>query len=250
MLKRRIIPCLLLKDEALVKTIQFNKFSYIGDPINAVKIYNDCEVDELIILDISATTEGKKPNISLIKKIVDECFIPLAYGGGVKTIEQMEQIFQIGVEKISLNSLLFENPEVVRQAVAKFGAQAIIASIDCKKNIWGSYEVFLRNGKVKVKMKFDEVLMYIDNLGIGEILINDIQRDGEMKGYNIELIKMCMERINVPVIGLGGAGNLEHLREAFKTGVPALAAGSLFVYKSEFRGVLINYPNKEIEHMR
>lgn len=250
MLKRRIIPCLLLKDEALVKTIQFSKFSYIGDPINAVKIFNDCEVDELIILDISATTEGKTPNISLIKKIVDECFIPLAYGGGVKTIEQMEQIFQIGVEKISLNSLLFENPEVVKQAVARFGAQAIIASLDCKKNIWGNYEVYIKSGRVKIKMQFDDVLTYINELGVGEILINDIQRDGIMKGYNVELLQKCIERFNIPVIGIGGAGKLEHLREAFEIGIPALAAGSLFVYKSEFRGVLINYPSKEIEKMR
>lgn len=250
MLKRRIIPCLLLKDEALIKTIQFNKYAYIGDPINAVKIYNDCEVDEIILLDIFATTENKRPNVELIKKIVDECFIPLAYGGGVRTIEEMDEIFQIGVEKICLNALLFEDPQMVKQAVARFGAQAIVASLDFKKSLFGGYEAYVRNGKVKVKMKFDEVLKYIESLGVGEVLVNDIQRDGEMKGYNTELIDLCMQRCQVPVIGLGGAGKLEHLREAFQTGIPALAAGSLFVYKSEFRGVLINYPNQEIEKMR
>lgn len=250
MLKKRIIPCLLLKEEALVKTRQFGELTYIGDPINAVKIYSDCEVDELIILDITASIQNRSPNMELIRKIVDECFIPLAYGGGVKSIDQMDEIFQSGVEKICLNALIFEDPEVVKLAVQRFGSQAIVASIDCKKNIFGQYDVYTRGGKNKVKMKFDEILKHIISLGVGELMVNDIQRDGEMKGYNLDLIKRCVDNVPFPVIGLGGAGSLAHLNEAFETGVPALAAGSLFIYKSDFRGVLINYPNKEIEKMR
>lgn len=250
MLRRRVMPCLLIKNEALVKTIQFNKFNYIGDPVNAVKIYNDCEVDELVILDISATIEHKEPNYMLIAKIVDECFMPLAYGGGVKSIEQMAQIFKLGAEKIVINSLVFEAPEVIKAAISKFGAQSIVASIDCKKNIFGKYEVFTNSGKNKIKMKLEDVFKLLNELGVGEVMINDISCDGMMQGYNKELIQKSLEQLNMPLIAIGGAGKVEHLKEAFELGIQALAAGSLFVYKSAFRGVLINYPNKEIEKMR
>lgn len=250
MLKKRVIPCLLLQGESLVKTIQFQKGNYIGDPMNAVKIYNDCEVDELIILDIAATVNEKQPNFDLLSKIVDECFIPLTYGGGIKTIEDMSTIFQIGVEKVAINALIYENSSIVKDAVKKFGSQSIVASIDCKKNIFGHYDVYIRNGKKKIKYKLDSYLEYVQSLGVGEILINDIHRDGMMDGYNLELMEICKKQISTPLIGLGGAGCLEHLQNAFELGITALAAGSLFVYKSKYRGVLINYPNTEIEKMR
>lgn len=250
MLKRRVMPCLLLRGESLVKTIQFKKFNYIGDPINAVKIFNDCEVDELVILDITATTEKREPNYALIGKIVNECFVPLAYGGGVNNIEQMTRLFKMGIEKICVNTALFENPEFIKSAVDRFGAQSIVASIDCKKNLFGHYETFTRSGTNKIKMKIEDVMVYIESLGVGEVMINDISRDGMMEGYNLELIDKFLKTLKTPLIAIGGAGSLEHLKQAFELGIKALAAGSLFVYKSKLRGVLINYPNKEIEKMR
>lgn len=248
MLRKRVIPCLLLKEESLVKTIKFGSPNYIGDPINAVKIYNDCEVDEIILLDIS--TNGAGPRFDLIKKIVDECFVPMCYGGGVRTIKEMEKIFQIGVEKISLNTLIFEEPKIVREAVDRFGSQSIIASIDVKQNLFGKYVVYYQNGNKKVKQSLAEVLKSLGDLGVGEILINDIMKDGTMTGYNLELMRYVADSVEVPVIGIGGAGKIDDLEKGFETGVQALAAGSLFVYKSSFRGVLINYPNVEIEKIR
>lgn len=250
MLKRRVMPCLLLRGESLVKTIQFKKFSYIGDPINAVKIFNDCEVDELVILDITATLEKREPNFELIGKIVNECFVPLAYGGGITTLDQMTRLFKLGIEKICVNTALFENPEFIKRAVDRFGAQSVVASIDCKKNIFGQYETFTKSGTHKVKMKLEDVMSTIEKLGVGEVMINDISRDGMMEGYNLELIELFLKTLKTPLIAIGGAGSIEHLKKAFELGIKALAAGSLFVYKSKLRGVLINYPNKEIEKMR
>ena len=250
MLKKRVMPCLLLKGESLVKSVKFKDYNYIGDPINAVKIFNDCEVDELVLLDITATTEGREPNFDLIAKIVDESFVPLAYGGGVKTIEQMAKIFKIGVEKIIINSLLFEDSGMIAKAIEYFGAQSVVVSIDVKKNLFGKYEVFLYNGKKKASKSFEEVLSQLNQLNVGEVLINDISRDGMMQGYNLDLIAYALEKLNMPVIAIGGAGELSDLEKAFNLGIQALAAGSLFVYKSQFRGVLINYPNAEIEKMR
>ncbi|OJV62412.1 MAG: imidazole glycerol phosphate synthase subunit HisF [Clostridiales bacterium 38-18] len=250
MLKKRVMPCLLLKGESLVKSVKFKDYTYIGDPINAVKIFNDCEVDELVLLDITATTEEREPNFDLIAKIVDESFVPLAYGGGVKTIEQMAIIFKIGVEKIIINSLLFEDSGMIAKATEYFGAQSIVVSIDVKKNLFGKYEVFLYNGKKKASKSFEEVLSLLNQLNVGEVLINDISRDGMMEGYNLDLIAYTLDKLNMPVIAIGGAGELSDLEKAFDLGIQALAAGSLFVYKSRFRGVLINYPNAEIEKMR
>ena len=250
MLKRRVMPCLLLRGESLVKTIQFNKFNYIGDPINAVKIFNDCEVDELVILDITATLEKRDPNFELISKIVNECFVPLAYGGGISNLDQMTKLFKMGIEKICVNTAIFDKPEFIKEAVGRFGAQSVVASIDVKKNIFGHYEVYTQSGTHKIKMKLDEVLDYIESLGVGEVMVNDIARDGMMEGYNLELISQFLKRLKTPLIAIGGAGSIEHLQKAFDTGIHALAAGSLFVYKSKLRGVLINYPNKEIEKMR
>lgn len=250
MLKKRVMPCLLLKGESLVKTEQFGKYNYIGDPINAVKIFNDCEVDEIILLDIDASIEDKEPNYDLIRKIVNESFVPMAYGGGVKTVGQMEKLFQIGIEKVSLNTLIFEDEETVIRAVERFGAQSIVASLDVKKNLFGKYEVFYFSAKKKSKHTLLGALDLVQRLGVGEILINDISKDGMMNGYNLDLIKRVVDYVSVPVIGIGGAGQIDDLRKGFETGIKALAAGSLFVYKSNFKGVLINYPNQEIEKMR
>lgn len=250
MLRNRVIPCLLMQGGSLVKTIQFKNPTYIGDPINAVKIFNDCEVDELILLDIDATREKRRPDFKLIEKTVDECFMPLAYGGGVRSIEDMEILFQIGIEKISLNALLVEEPDTVRAAVDRFGAQSIVGSLDFKKGLLGGYAPYTRNGAVKLNYTFETYLQHVLSLGVGELLINDIQHDGVMNGYNLELIKRALASSTVPVIAIGGAGKLDDLKAAFNLGVPALAAGSLFVYKSQYRGVLINYPNAVIEEMR
>jgi cyclase len=245
MIRARAIPCLLLKDNGLVKTVRFKDPTYIGDPINAVKIYNEKEVDELIFLDINATVEGREPNFDLVQRIASECFMPFAYGGGVKNLESIRKLLRLGVEKVILNSVTAENPELLRRATETFGSSTIIAAIDIKKTLWGKYKRFIRSGKTSVSGDIVECAQKLESLGAGELFVNSIDHDGVMQGYDVEIVQKIAHSVNIPVIACGGAGSLEHMRELIeKTSVSAAAAGSIFVYHGKLKGVLINYPSR------
>lgn len=245
MLTTRVIPVLLKRRKALVKTIKFNKFNYIGDPLNTIQIFNNLEVDELAFLDITASKEGREPDYELISEMASECFMPLAYGGGVKTVEQMKKIFSLGIEKIIICSEALDNPDLIKKAASLFGNQSIVVSIDVYKNFWGKYEVATVSGTNKTKIDAFDFAKQMEAAGAGEIIINSIDNDGQMKGYDLELIKMISEQVSVPVIACGGAGVYQDLQKAVKAGASAVAAGSLFVYQNANRNVLINYPDEQ-----
>lgn len=243
MLKNRVIPSLLLNDGGLVKTRQFKDPVYIGDPINAIRIFNEKEVDELVLLDIRAGIEGREPDLSLIEEVASECFMPLAYGGGVTTLDQARSILRMGVEKIVVNTALHTQPEFVREAVSEFGSQAIIGSVDVRRKMLGRYEATILSGSKRVSPDPVEQARYAESLGVGEILLQSIDRDGSMSGYDIGLISSVSQAVGIPVIACGGAGTLEDFRAAITEGhASAVAAGSMFVFYGPHRAVLISYP--------
>ncbi|MCO7223797.1 AglZ/HisF2 family acetamidino modification protein [Pleionea sp. CnH1-48] len=243
MLRTRVIPALLLLNESLVKTYQFGKYRYIGDPCNTLRIFNELEVDELIILDIAATRTGCGPNFELLTDIANECFMPLCYGGGISEFDQAKRIFNIGFEKVSLNSSCFSRPELVTKLSEHYGSQAVIASIDVKKNMFGKYEVMANNGKVSTKRSPIEWAEELESLGAGEILLTSIDKEGTWDGYDIDLVKQVSEVVSVPVIANGGAGSVEHARQAVKDGnASAVAMGSCVVFQKKGMGVLVNFP--------
>lgn len=245
MLKTRIIPCLLLRGRGLYKTVKFKDPSYVGDPINAVKIFNEKEVDELILLDIAATPEKKEPPYSIIEDIASECFMPLTYGGGVTSIDQMRRLYRMGVEKISLNTAAFNNRRLVEESCATFGSSSVIAAIDVKKTFLGKNEVYIGGGKINTKEDPIRYAAQLAKLGVGEILINSIDRDGTMAGYDVDFLKKLGSAVDTPLIACGGAGNLDHMHQAVtEARIPALAAGSMFVFHGKHRAVLIHYPNR------
>ena len=249
MLKTRVIPCLLLKNEGLVKTVQFKHPKYVGDPINAVKIFNEKEVDELVFLDTTATIENRKPPLKLISEIATECFMPFCYGGGIRSIEDIAELFKLGVEKVSLNSYAVENPSLISRAAEMFGNQSIVVSIDVKKTLFGKYRVFTHGGRKASKHDPVEFAVRMQEAGAGELFLNSIDRDGTMQGYDLDLIKRVAEAVSVPVIACGGAGSLDDFAAAVKQGgASAVSAGSLFVFQGRHRAVLITYPStKELE---
>jgi cyclase len=238
------MPCLLLRQSKLVKTVKFENPDYIGDPINAVKIYNDKEVDELIFLDITATVEKKDPPFKIISEIASECFMPYTYGGGIHSLEDMRRIFNLGVEKIAINSYAVESPDFIRQAAKEFGNQSIVASIDVKRKLMGKYEVFTKSGTNPTGLGPVEHAKRMEEMGAGEILLTSIDRDGTWEGYDLELIKTVAEAVNVPLIVCGGAGSIEDFGKAVDAGASACAAGSMVVYQAKNRGVLINFPKQ------
>jgi len=244
MIQTRIIPILLLQNEDLVKTIHFKKPNYLGDPINAVKIFNDREVDELIFLDINATKNKTEPNYQLLRDIASECFMPFCYGGGIKDCETIKKLFSLGVEKVAINSEFYKHPEIIKQASKLFGNQSIVVSIDVNKNIFGKYKAFSNGGKINTNQNPIEVAKKAEQLGAGELLINSINKDGTMSGYDLEIINNISKSVNIPVIACGGAGNIKDLFKAINVGASAVAAGSLFVYHGKQKGILINYPDK------
>ncbi len=246
MLRPRIIPCLLVHQEGLVKTQIFKNPKYVGDPINAVKIFNEKEADELIVLDIDATRLGYGPNFDLISRISDECRMPLCYGGGVKTAKQAEKIICMGVEKVAISSVAIDSPSIVSEFVSAVGSQSVVAIIDVrkKKGIFKQgYEVYSHNATKAHRLNPVHLALELQDFGIGEIVINSIDRDGIMQGYDLDLAKIFKKNLNVPMTMLGGAGSLEHLESLFDTvGIMGAAAGSLFVFKGKYRAVLISYP--------
>jgi len=242
----RIIPVLLLDNKGLYKTVKFKDPKYVGDPLNAVKIFNEKEVDELIFLDINATVEGRKPNLNYLADIASECFMPLCYGGGIRSIADIKQIIGTGIEKVSLNSIAIENTPFIQQAADTFGSSTICVSIDVKKNFWGKYEVYT---KTKLKPRITDPVAYaaeINRMGAGEILLNSVDRDGTMEGFDTEIIKRVASEVDIPVIACGGAGNATDLQKAYAEGhASAMAAGSMFVFHGKHRAVLISYPDQE-----
>lgn len=242
MVSSRFIPCLLLRDLGLVKTEKFNKYKYIGDPINAIKIFNDKCVDELIFLDIDASKEKRAPNFEVIKELASECFMPFAYGGGVTTLNDIERLIQIGVEKIVINNKILTSPEFISQAVEHFGTSTIVGAIDVKSNIWGKQRVYNHVTKKNIDVKPKDLAQKYADLGVGEIFLNNVDRDGTLQGYDLKLIKSVAESVQVSLIASGGGASTKNLLEAMECGASAAAAGSLFVYQGPHKAVLINYP--------
>lgn len=245
MLRSRIIPCLLVHKKGLVKTVQFKDPKYVGDPINAVKIFNEKEVDELMVVDIDASVESRGPDFTLIKNLATECRMPLCYGGGVTTVEQAKKIISLGAEKVALSSAAIENPSLLTEIAAAVGTQSVVVVLDVKKKkVFGGYDIYTKNGKVKSKVKFEGFLKELEEIGIGELVINSIDNDGKMTGYDISLAQMVRNIISTPLTILGGAGTLDDIKALIsKFKLIGAAAGSLFVFKGKYKAVLINYPS-------
>ena len=245
MLQTRVIPVLLIKDGGLYKGVKFKKHKYVGDPINTVKIFNEKEVDELVLLDISVTVENKEIDFKLIKEIASEAFMPLAYGGGIKSIDDARKLFSLGIEKVILNSAAFENPDLITELSNEFGSQSIVFSLDLKKDFFGNQRVYSNCGTRKMKGSPVEIALKMEEKGIGEIIFNSIHLEGTKKGYDLKLISQLSKSLNIPLIALGGAGNINHMMEAKRAGAHGLAAGTIFVFQGPLDGVLITYLTKE-----
>ncbi len=246
MLMPRVMPCLLLKNGALVKTVKFKDPGYIGDPINAIRIYNEKEVDELIFLDIAATLEKREPPYKVLSEIASECFMPVTYGGGVRDVETIRRILSLGIEKVAINSHAVENPEFIRTAADKFGSSTIVVSIDVRKKMFGRNEVVIHGGRKGTGLDPVEFASTMEKMGAGEILLTSVDRDGTQEGYDIELIKKVTDAVTVPVVACGGAGKIDDFRAAVKEGgASACAAGSIVVYFGRNRAVLITFPERD-----
>jgi len=244
MLRPRVIPCLLVHDKGLVKTIQFKDPKYVGDPINAVRIFNEKESDELMVIDIDATKENREPDYKMIEHLAAECRMPLCYGGGIKTSEQAQRIFSLGVEKIAISSAAIHTPELVSEMAERVGSQSVVVVLDVKKKLLGGYELFTHNGKKGTGKNPIEFAAKMEQLGAGEIVVNSIDQDGLMKGYDLALIEKVRQSITLPLTVLGGAGSLDDIGNLInKYGIIGAAAGSLFVFKGIYKAVLISYPN-------
>jgi imidazole glycerol-phosphate synthase subunit HisF len=247
MLRPRIIPCLLVHEGGLVKTIGFKNPKYVGDPINAVKIFNEKEADELMVLDIDATRDGREPDYKLIAHLAAECRMPLCYGGGVITVQQARKIIGLGVEKVAISAAAACRPELITEVSQAVGSQSVVVVIDVKRKAFSSkYEVFTHNGTKKTGLLFDDFCVEMQRRGAGELVINSIDNDGTMKGYDLALVDRVREVVKIPMTVLGGAGALSDMEILLRRfGIIGAAAGSLFVFKGAYKAVLINYPNQE-----
>ncbi|MBS0366251.1 MAG: imidazole glycerol phosphate synthase subunit HisF [Proteobacteria bacterium] len=244
MLRARVIPCLLLNGAGLVKTTRFKDPKYVGDPINAIKIFNEKEADELVLLDIGASAHDRGPPYSIIEEVASECFMPLAYGGGIRSVEEARRILRLGVEKVVFNTTAWRNPEVLRVASREFGAQALVASVDVRRKVFGRYEVYVDNGTTATGADPVEYAKRMENLGAGELLLTAIDRDGTMRGYDVELLQKVSAAVSIPVIASGGAGSVRDFGMAVRSGgASAVAAGAMFVFHGPHRAVLITYPS-------
>lgn len=242
MLKHRIIPCLLLLNGGLVKTLKFKNPKYVGDPINAIRIFNEKEVDELMVLDIGASKAGREPDFDLIEQFANECFMPLCYGGGIRTFAHARRIFSSGVEKICLQSALLENPSLITQIAEYYGSQAVVVSADVKKGWFGKKQLYAsRKGKT-LKIPVGDFLARCVEAGAGEVLLNAVDHDGTMEGMDLDLIRETASRLSVPLIAVGGVGRLSDMKAAVEAGASAVAAGAFFVFHGPHRAVLITYP--------
>lgn len=248
MLRSRIIPSLLIHKKGLVKTVNFKDSKYVGDPINAVKIFNEKEVDELIVLDIDASAEKRGPNFEMIKNLATECRMPFCYGGGVTSVEEAKRIISLGAEKVALSTTALLNFSMLKNIGNEVGVQSVVVVIDVRKRSFfsgGGYDIYYNNGKTKASIKLKDFIEELNEIGVGEIVINSIDQDGTMKGYDFELISLIREMTDVPITALGGAESLNDVKKLIqKFKIIGAAAGSLFVFKGKYRAVLINYPNR------
>lgn len=241
----RVIPVLLYSNNGLVKTVQFKKPRYVGDPINAIKIFNDKEVDELILLDIEATKNKKGPNYQLVSEVAKECFMPFSYGGGITSVDEIKKLLNSGAEKVVVNSSSVSNPSLISEAAKKFGAQSIVVCLDIKKNWLGKYSVYTHRGEKSSRLSPIDFAKKMEQLGAGELMLQFIDKDGTYQGYNLDIIEEVSNSVKIPVIACGGAGQLEDFSKAIKTGASAVAAGSMFVFYGPLKSVLINYPSTQ-----
>jgi cyclase len=242
--RARIIPCLLVRGGGLVKTRRFADDKYVGDPINAVRIFNEKEADELIVVDIDATAEGREPNYAMIENLAAECRMPLCYGGGISNVEQAKRIMGLGVEKVSLSAAAIARPSLITELASQVGAQSVVVVLDVKKKMLGGYRAYVRNGRVDAKISPVEFAREAETLGAGEIVLNAIDHDGMMDGYDLTIASQVRAATRLPLTLLGGAGSLAHMHEAVqRLGTIGLAAGSFFVFKGQYRAVLISYPS-------
>ncbi len=242
----RVIPLLLLNNSKLVKSVNFKNYKYVGDPINAVKIFNEKEVDELAFIDITATKEKRQPNFDQIKRIASEAFMPIAYGGGISNLDEVKTILLSGIEKVILNNAAIEKPELLGSIAKVFGSQSVIVSIDVKKNIWGKYKVFANNGSINTGFDPLEFALKAQDHGAGEIFLNSIERDGTYKGFDLNLINYVSSKLSIPLIACGGAGSVNDFRLAVREGhASAVSAGSMFVFQRPHNAVLISYPTQD-----
>jgi cyclase len=240
----RVIPVLLIHKGGLIKSVKFKNYKYVGDPINAVKIFNEKEIDEIVVLDIDATREKRSPDFGKLKEIAGEAFIPMAYGGGITTLDEIKQLFYLGIEKIILNNAAVHNPSLVSAAAAMVGSQSVVVSIDVKKNIFGKSKVYCSNGTENTGMDPVHFSLKMQEAGAGEIMLNAIDRDGTYLGYDLALIKNITDKLRIPVIACGGATDIDGFYTAVQNGASALAAGSMFVFQRPHQAVLISYPTQ------
>ncbi len=245
MLLPRLIPCLLIQNGVLVKTYRFSKSKYIGDPINAVRIFNEKFVDEIVIIDIDATTKGCEPNYKMISNLANECRMPLCYGGGVGNVEQIERIIGLGVEKVAISSAAIARPALIEEAAISVGSQSVVVVLDLqKRGIFGRAEIVTHNSSLKTGIDPLAFIREVTKRGAGEIIINSVDRDGTLEGYDLKMVERLRSETSLPMTILGGAGSLDHVAELWRTnGVIGAAAGSLFVFKGKYQAVLINYPS-------
>jgi imidazole glycerol-phosphate synthase subunit HisF len=242
----RVIPNLLLHNGGVVKSVRFKNYKYVGDPINAVKIFNEKEVDEIAIIDIDATREGRGPNIGKITEIASEAFMPMAYGGGITRLEEIKQILFNGVEKVIINKAAHTHPALITEAARIFGSQSVVVSIDVKKRLFSGYRVYTDNGSVKTAYTPWFFAKQMEEAGAGEILLNSIDADGTYAGYDLKLVTEVARTVSIPVIAMGGAGTIDDFKNAKHSGASAAAAGSMFIYQRPHNAVLINYPSQEL----
>lgn len=246
MLRTRIIPALLVRDGCLVKTVQFGRFVYVGDPCNTVRIFNELEVDELLVLDISKDRAKRGPDLQLIGELANECFMPVGYGGGIRSLNQARAVFTAGIEKVVINTAAAARPDLICEIASVYGSQAVTVSIDVKCSIFSRQTVRTDNGRHRTGKDPLVWAKEIENAGAGEILLTSIDREGTWNGFDLELVKRVAEAVSIPVIAHGGAGSLEHVKAVVKdAGASAVAVGSLVVFQKKNRGVLVNYPNPE-----
>lgn len=244
MYRNRVIPCLLIRGNGLVKTRKFKDAVYIGDPVNAARIFSEKEADEIVVLDIDASREGREPNYELVAEIAGECFMPMAYGGGVRSLEQVRKLIRSGVEKVVINSAAVDSVGIITEASDVFGSQAIVAAVDVKRTLLGGFRVLAKSASVETRLKLEVHVRQLVAAGAGEIFLNSIDRDGMMAGYDLDLVRSVTQHVNVPVVACGGAGTVNHLIEAVRdAGASAAAAGSMFVFHGKHRAVLISYPD-------
>ena len=244
MLIPRVIPCLLIDDGGMVKTRKFGKRTYLGDPVNVISLFNNFEVDEIVLLDISPSAAGRAPDVELVESVAEECWVPLTYGGGISRLDQIESLINAGCEKVVLATAVAGNLTLMQQASREFGAQAVVGSIDARRKMFGGYETRVTNAERKLDVSPAQRARQFEEAGAGEILLQSIDRDGEMGGYDLELIAEVCAATALPVVACGGAGDRADLPLPVKSGASASAAGSLFVFSGRERGVLINYPER------